>query len=66
MHKGSTGGGNNYKIVSNSLGSNNGGNKMTPAAASRIQSFADRNPNSVTAQSGFKERAQSNAAKNQK
>ena len=52
MHKGYTGGGNNYvKIVGSSLGSNNGGNKMTPAAASRIQSFADRNPNSATAQS---------------
>ena len=43
----------------------NGGNKMTPTAASRIQSTADRNPNSASATSGFKERAQSSGAKNQ-
>lgn len=43
----------------------NGENKMTPEAASRIQSAADRNPNSASALSGFKEKAQSTAAKNE-
>ncbi|KAF9909897.1 hypothetical protein EC991_007887 [Linnemannia zychae] len=47
-------------------GSNqNSGTKMTQEAASRIQSAADRHPNSTTSQTGFKERAQSNAAKNE-
>ncbi|KAF8927111.1 hypothetical protein BGZ47_002335 [Haplosporangium gracile] len=41
-----------------------GGPKMTSESASRIQSAADRNPGSTTASSGFKERAQSSAAKN--
>ncbi|KAF9908574.1 hypothetical protein EC991_009719 [Linnemannia zychae] len=38
--------------------------KMTSSAASRIQSAADRNPGSYTASSGFKQRAQSSAARN--
>ena len=42
------------------------GSKMTLGAASRIQSAADRNPSSASATSGFKERAQSSAAKNEK
>ena len=37
---------------------------MTPEDAARIQSAADRNPNSNTAQDGFKQRAQQAAAKN--
>lgn len=40
------------------------GSKMTPEAASRIQSAADRNPSSRTATSGFKSRAASAAARN--
>ncbi|KAK3818281.1 MAG: hypothetical protein JOS17DRAFT_757482 [Linnemannia elongata] len=40
------------------------GTRMTSSAASRIQSAADRNPGSYTASSGFKQRAQSSAAKN--
>ncbi|KAF9290205.1 hypothetical protein BGZ68_007676 [Mortierella alpina] len=43
---------------------NSGGTKMTSEAASRVQSAADRKPGSDTATSGFKERAQSSAAKN--
>lgn len=43
----------------------NGRHKMTSEAASRIQSSADQNPNSSSATSGFKERAQSSGAKNQ-
>ncbi|KAF9116506.1 hypothetical protein BGW39_002719 [Mortierella sp. 14UC] len=43
---------------------NSGGTKMTPESAARIQSAADRNPQSATATGGFKERAQSSAAKN--
>ncbi|KAF9081547.1 hypothetical protein BGX29_004429, partial [Mortierella sp. GBA35] len=42
------------------------GTRMTLDAASRIQSAADRNPGSYTASSGFKQRAQSSAAKNTK
>ena len=38
---------------------------MNQEAASRIQSAADRNPNSDSAQSGFSERAQSAAARNE-
>lgn len=41
-----------------------GGTKMTPESAARIQSAADRNPQSTPATSGFKERAQSSAASN--
>ncbi|KAG0273907.1 hypothetical protein BGZ95_010279 [Linnemannia exigua] len=41
-----------------------GGTKITPEAASRIQSAADRHPDSTTATSGFKERAQAAATKN--
>ncbi|KAF9302880.1 hypothetical protein BG003_002255, partial [Podila horticola] len=41
-----------------------GGTKMTSESAARIQSTADRKPDSTTATSGFKERAQSSAAKN--
>ncbi|KAG0373560.1 hypothetical protein BGX24_011546 [Mortierella sp. AD032] len=41
-----------------------GGAKMTQESAARIQSTADRHPGSTTATSGFKERAQSSAAKN--
>ncbi|KAF9313519.1 hypothetical protein BG003_005093 [Podila horticola] len=41
-----------------------GATKMTSEAAARIQSTADRNPSSYTSTSGFKERAQSSAAKN--
>ncbi|KAG0084590.1 hypothetical protein BGZ93_003457 [Podila epicladia] len=40
------------------------GNSMTSQDASRIQSAADRNPSSYTSTSGFKERAQSSAARN--
>ncbi|KAF9971938.1 hypothetical protein BGZ75_001700, partial [Mortierella antarctica] len=43
---------------------NSGGTKMTSDAAARVQSAADRKPDSNTASSGFKERAQSSAAKN--
>ncbi|KAI8353434.1 hypothetical protein B0O80DRAFT_452059 [Mortierella sp. GBAus27b] len=48
-------------------GSNQGGSgasRMTQSDAARIQSAADRNPNSSTSQSGFKERAQSTADRN--
>jgi hypothetical protein len=37
--------------------------KMTPEAASRIQSAGDRHPKSETAKSGFASRAQSTASK---
>ncbi|KAF9211175.1 hypothetical protein BGZ59_008424 [Podila verticillata] len=40
------------------------GASMTSQDASRIQSAADRNPSSDTSTSGFKERAQSSAARN--
>ncbi|KAK3845610.1 MAG: hypothetical protein J3R72DRAFT_520793 [Linnemannia gamsii] len=43
-----------------------GSRMMTPRAASRIQSASDRNPGSYSASSGFKQRAQSSAAKNSK
>ncbi|KAF9307866.1 hypothetical protein BGZ91_008135 [Linnemannia elongata] len=43
---------------------NSGDTKMTSESAARIQSAADRKPDSTTATSGFKERAQSAAAKN--
>ena len=47
-------------------GQQGGVGKMTQEAASRIQSAADTNPQSQSAQSGFKERAQSAAAQGQK
>ncbi|KAG0267657.1 hypothetical protein BGZ95_002792, partial [Linnemannia exigua] len=43
-----------------------GARMMTPRAASRIQSASDRNPGSYSASSGFKQRAQSSAARNSK
>ncbi len=39
---------------------------MTPEAARRIQSAADRKPNSKTAKTGFKQRAQRAADRNRK
>ncbi len=42
-----------------------GKRKMTPEAARRIQSAADRNKNSKTALTGFKQRAQRAAARNE-
>ena len=44
-------------------GSAGGGNAMTPAKASEIQSHAARHPQSATARTGFDRRAQSAAAK---
>ncbi|MFH8591469.1 hypothetical protein [Streptomyces rimosus] len=39
------------------------GQRMSPAAASRVQSAGAKNPGSRTAESGFASRAQSAAAK---
>ena len=44
--------------------SKGGSTKMTLEDASRIQSAQDKNPQSASAQSGFKERAQRAAEKN--
>lgn len=43
-------------------GGGKGGTRMTPQAASRIQSAGAKTPGSPTAQSGFAPRAQSAAA----
>ncbi|GGL44269.1 hypothetical protein [Nocardia jinanensis] len=51
--------------MSKSGGRGHSGGKMTSSAASRIQSAADKNPDSSSAQSGFASRAQSSAAKSE-
>ena len=62
---GSGGKGSSSHHSSSGGGGGGGGSKMTPQDASRIQSAADKNPNSASAQSGFKERAQAAGANNQ-
>lgn len=47
--------------MSGKHGGNGGGSPMDKEAASRIQSAADRDPESDSASSGFAERAQSAA-----
>ncbi|MGF1489083.1 MAG: hypothetical protein ACFBSE_18505 [Prochloraceae cyanobacterium] len=47
--------------MNQSNSNNSSKNKMTKEAASRIQSAADKNPDSSTSKSGFKQRAQSAA-----
>ena len=62
---GSHGSGGKGGSSSGSHHSSSGGSKMTPQDASRIQKAVDTNPNSPSAQSGFKERAQAAGAHNQ-
>lgn len=45
----------------NDSGDSKKSRKLTPEDAQRIQSAADRNPNSKSAKTGFKSRAQSAA-----
>jgi hypothetical protein len=61
----STGSSNKGTSSAKTSGHGGGSTKMTSQDASRIQSAADKNPHSPSAESGFKERAASAAAKNQ-
>ena len=66
LEGGESQGGDRSQSGSQGTEASQGSGSKVAVDGSRIQSAADRNPSSTTAESGFKERAQSAAAENEK